>query len=300
MFFKRPIVIIAMLIATTLLLSYTVSPMLISWVSSNILVSTFLGQTVSFILPILGLYYFTSTDHETLFDLSADFTPLENKDKYHFIVLAISIFGVVYTFKILIELIRAKYGIITLTDDIEFHLFSFLGMVVIFALVPAFLEEIYYKGIVSKIALNKFEMYLIIVVFFTLSHNGFIQGIVSFLFSSILYVVFLRTKNISVMILIHFVYNALVIIFSNYIRLPFELSFIRLSDRLFLQIDGFIYIVSGIFLLLAIVMSLLLSKVKNNNTILDNNLERKDWIHQFVFVVISFLYVINFIIINTG
>lgn len=299
MFSKRPIVIITMLIMVIMFLSYTLSPILISWVSSNILVSTFLGQTVSYILPILGLYYFTSTDQETLFDLSADFKPLEKKDKYHFVLLAISIFGVVYTFKILVELIRAKYGIINVTDEIEFHLLSFLGMVVIFSLVPAFLEEIFYKGIVSKIALNKFELYFIVVLFFTLSHKGFIQVIVAFLFSNLLYIVFLRTKNISVMILIHFVYNTLVIIFSNYIRVPFELSVISLNDRLLLQIDGFIYIACGILLLLTMVMSRLMTKVKNNNKILINNLERKDWIHRIEFGVISLFYMINFIIINT-
>lgn len=298
MSFRRPIVMIMMLIGSILLLSYTVSPIVISWVSSNILVSTFLGQTITFILPILGLYYLTSTDQETLFDLSKDFKPLEQKDKVHFILLGVSIFGVVYTFKILVELIRAKNGIIAVTDTIDFHLLSFLGMVVIFALVPAFLEEIFYKGIVSKIALNKFELYFIVVLFFTLSHKGFIQGFVAFLFSNLLYLLFLRTKNLSVMILIHFVYNTLVIIFSNYVRLPFELSYIRLNDRLILQIDGFIYVVVGILILLVLVMTLLLTKVKNNNANLDNHLERKDWIHRIVFGVISLFYIINFFIIN--
>ena len=298
MFFKRPIVIITIFITTTMLLSYTISPILISWVSTNILVSTFLGQIFSFILPILGLYYFTSTDQEIRFDLSADFKPINSNDKFLYVLLAILIFGFLYTLKILIELIRAKYGIVIVSEQIDFHFLSFFGMVIIFAIVPAFLEEILYKGVISKIALNNIEIYVIVVLFFTLSHKGFTQGLIAFLFSNLLYILFLKTRNIGIMILVHFVYNVLVIIFTNYIRLPFELSFIRLSDRLFTQIDGFIYMVSGMLLLFVVFMSLLISKVKSIDNFSVNHLESKDWIHGIVFGIIGLLYIMNFIIIN--
>lgn len=111
---------------------------------------------------------------------------------------------------------------------------SFVSLVVIFAIVPAIIEEITYRGLYyDAFNRNKFLLFFVSVIVFTFSHGSIFSAISALLLGIFLMLIMNLTENLKVVIILHFLYNFLSLIFSNYIKTPFisPSEFIDMTDQ---------------------------------------------------------------------
>lgn len=296
--FKRPITIVFFLSAITILMSYTISFAFVSMFAKSEISASFIGQMMSYVFPITLIIWLTVKKGKTLFLIENDFPKVSKKEKVQMICVSISLFVVVYLVKMILDLWRAQLGIIYVDQKVSFQLASFFWMVLVFALMPACIEEIFYKGIIAKTATNGIERYIIVVLFFTFSRQGVTHIILAFLFANLIYAIYIKEQNLTKVIYIHFLYNMWYIIFANYVTLPFELSVLVQNSHLIVIIPGYLYMLFGFLVLSLLIFFAALKHYIPHERHHFLGLEHKNTTHSILFISTVLLYIFHFMILN--
>ncbi len=295
---RKPIVICFILALSTIILSLIIVPILITLFVDNPTSAMLLGQIIGFAIPILIVLYITSSKEKSLFIDNNDFKKFSKFALLKILINSILIFGLTLFFNISLELILAKTNLIPIKSISKFDFFEFLRMIIFYAIIPAIIEEVYYKGVLGKVSLSKIELYVITVLLFALSHQGILNVASAFLFGSIMYFRYLKDQNISKLIIIHLVYNVLAIIFANYVMLPFEFSSLINDSSYIIKLPGIIFITIAIALGFGLSYYLFnLSKNEINKLEL-KNIEQSSKVHYIFLGLMILIFFIYFLINN--
>lgn len=113
----------------------------------------------------------------------------------------------------------------------EFGFGTLITIIVVNALLPAVFEEIIYRGLyVDAFRQNKKRIiYLVPTFVFASLHSGVISFISAFLLGLMLIVFYEKFRSLKLVIIMHFLYNILGVIFGNCIIPPFSVLSVWLS-----------------------------------------------------------------------
>ena len=297
-FIKRPIVIALLLMMIAFTISYTISPIFVMIFAKNEISALLIAQIFTYILPIILILKFSIYQGKTIFLIESDFNRINRKMKINLMIHAIFIFLIVFIIKNIVELLRAKSGVVHIEETVNFSLLSFSAMILVYALIPAIIEEILYKSILSKVAIHKFSRYIIVVVCFTLVHQGPVQIISAFIFANLMYILYVKEQNTRKFIWLHFIYNLLVIIFSNYMRLPFQLSILVHQINYHMLINGYVFILLSVLFLIILIYYLVYDKISIDESYQAHTVEYRDLTHHLVYILLMIVFIVNFLIIN--
>lgn len=234
---------------------------------------TFLGQLFAYLLPISILVIATTRRAKSnfqkigLFGLK-DFLKEKNKIKFLPFILLTIIFYLIIHFLTesaanLYLYLTNDFSAVLLNSNVTFS--NFLSLILVFAVMPAIIEEITYRGLYfSTFRNNKKLLYFTPTFVFSLSHGSIPSIITSLLLGLFLINVMDVTKSLKLLILLHFVYNFLSLIFSNYIKTP-------ISPSEFIDYNQLPNVILGASLInFAIALALLIPFFKYREKILQN------------------------------
>lgn len=189
---------------------------------------TFLGQVFAYLLPIVILLLATRQRAKKGFKKTGFFQleryTKENKTNYLPFILLTAIFYLTVHF--FVDAFTNMYMYFTddfsVAPEVSYPTFpEFLSVVLVFAVMPALIEEITYRGMYySTFHNNKVLLYLVPTFVFAFSHGSILSVIISIFLGLFLVNAMDMTKNLKLMILLHFIYNFFSLLFSNYIKTP--------------------------------------------------------------------------------
>ncbi len=295
---RRPVFIVLIFMVVSMALSYTVSPIIAISLSQSELQATMISEIISYGIPLVVLLMLTQKDNETLFKIEDDFKKSNKNSIVKCMIHATLIFLISYLVHIIIELIQAKSQVIGIIDTIPFHLGQYILMIIGFALFPAIIEEILYKGILVKISVNKITRYFLVVIVFTMMHQGVGQIISAFIFSNITYFIYMKSKNLDIFISIHFIYNILSLTFTNYIILPIEIRALYENPNYLMYLNGYVLIGLSILSFVIGIYVFLNKAIQFEPYKTKLLIERNDRVYKIIIFSILVLTTINFLIIN--
>lgn len=236
---KYRIIYLVGLLLITLFISRILIPLVLSATGYNQELTynakIFIGQIFGFIIPITLFLYITKIkrklgfEKESLYDLKT--LKLEEKTKYWHIIILTAIFFLFNKF--LIESFNNLYyyfnDVYYVTPVAVKTMFKdFIVLVILYAVLPAFIEEITFRGIYFvSFEKNKYLLFIIPTFVFAFSHKGILTIISAVIIGLYLMLIMYQTRSLKLIIGLHFLYNLLSLFFSNYIKIPFFVNQIK-------------------------------------------------------------------------
>lgn len=300
---NRLIIYVFVIAIISLLLSGIILPLLFNafFKVQDELVLTAISQIVAYVIPIIALLFFTTPsdtfeNHESLFRLKRLYKKPNVKELAFSVLFAIILFFVAKFFNLFLQnvlLTISKFeGEIIPNSSISFG--RFILIVLVFALMPSLVEETFHRGILYQSATGNKTAFILSIIPFTLLHSSVSGAISAFIFSSFLFMLMSKSKNLVYMYIIHFIYDLMSLIFTYYITLPLEP--IAIIGNVALATDyllfGFISLMISIALIIPLIFILKAYKV-NDETFVNKQNNRK--VNIFIGLIVT-LYLINFIV----
>ncbi|MDD3382462.1 MAG: CPBP family intramembrane metalloprotease [Bacilli bacterium] len=304
---NRTIYLVALLLIT-LLISRLFIPIALSATGYDIeltsYVKIFIGQIFGFIIPIILFLYITKVkrklglENEALYDLKT--LKSEKEFKYFHILILTIIFFIFNKFFIegLNNIDSYFYDIYNINPIAEATLFKdFLVLILLYAILPAFIEEITFRGIYFvSFEKNKYLLFIIPTIVFALSHKGFSSVISAVIIGLYLMLIMYKTRSLKLVIGLHLLYNVLSLVFSNYIKLPFFVN--QIKEGIYFKdnfLGGFL-ICFGISVIALVGLGLYYSYIKK--TVLIEPIEKmslekvykKDIVASILLIVIALIF----------
>lgn len=233
---QNKMLLLLILLLCTTLLSRIGLPFLLALVYDSSELTTFsqvfLGQIIAYVIPLILFFRVTKRDSAISFRKISVY-------KMHFSAKSIPILNVLplvlFYFLIIVSGLNAIY-LIVFSINPELILAqkpsappfqSFLVLCLIFGVMPAFIEEIMFRGI----AFDAFHdtgiiLFIVPTFLFAFSHDHVFSILSAGLLGLFLMKTMVYTRNLYVVIVIHFVYNIFSLIIANYIILPYSVVYL--------------------------------------------------------------------------
>lgn len=266
---RKKLIYLLILLIINQIMALLFTPLLIDYLfeEPSLIVELF-AQVTTFILPVLGIFIFSSTKDESekyqlMFKVNQLYKrPIKAKELVIGIVVG-SLISLVVLY--IINFIEVSHILVTndyqiISNIPKFNLSIFLIAVFIFALLPAIFEELLFRGMyydTLKTVRPKLR-YLILILVFLLAHRGIMTTISALILSVLLVYLIEKGKSLILCVIIHFTYNLTALIFTNIVSQP--LSPLRLLSNSFsdTRLVAVLFIYGGIILMIGVVVIKLL------------------------------------------
>lgn len=208
-----------------------IAPELITYLfNSPTLLAELLAELLSVGLPVLLLatYHLKSKDDKKPLYQIVD-EPLRNvRPKAIFLAIIACgalFFCVTYTIntvQMIYVMHTADLSVVTLPSEV--NLPTLIGAIIVYALFPALLEELLYRGLYADAFSENhtWVLYLISSIVFAVSHSDIIAICNAFVLGLLLMTFYRRFRSLKLIVALHFIYNLLSLIFSCFYSFPFS------------------------------------------------------------------------------
>jgi len=311
---SRKILYLCLYLVVSILLSKIFIPFFLDTTLHNAELSfftkTFIGQIFAFGLPLFALLYLLKTNNgskivrERLFKLPDG--PIFNKANVFFVLLTIGVYALIKwiteSFMLFLYYLDPSNNLSMVPQHPNAQ--SFFVIVIVVAIIPAFIEELTYRGIYyDAFKSNKYMFISVSSIVFILAHSNPISNFTALVLSLYLCFVLINTQSIKTVILIHFLFNLISLGVSNYIVLPLSLHSAIQSYEALPSILGYALINLGLALFMLIVVIILsmsiFKKIKDKSHSIKksthvNKMSKREYLFSAILVLISFIAYLYF------
>jgi len=202
-------------------LSYVASGLANSWGIKTEVVTSNIWFNIASTVLTLALYVGIWWGYNKSKDVCFSATKLNKNMKWHtYLILVAIAFVVIFGFQYIVQAFDNLLGGIGYPVDNSFgnveptNAGTYIYCVFALALVPAFCEELLFRGVIFNGLREKFSSTFAVIIsalLFVLAHQNLQQIIYPFIFGCVLAIIVLRTGSVLASMLVHFVNNFIVV-----------------------------------------------------------------------------------------